>query len=983
MSVELKSIEKAKSLLKQLFRSDNADLDFGIYRIMNFKRAEIEKFIDKDLIEAAEAEFREFAKVSTTELEKKLEKLRIQINEVSPNTIDNRWNVTKNHNSPKVQEFLGVLKNYNEASVSEEQIQDIFNHVYEFFSRYYVDGDFIPRTRYGGSDKYFVPYNGEEVLLHWATKDMYYIKTDEYFNKYTFKTGKNQANFVLVEAQIEQSNIKGDNKYFILHGEDPVFFDPNSGIVEIRFNYRALTDQEKEKYGPRRIQDTLVDIAFEKISASLGQSSLHDILRPSDGKAKSSLKKHLEAYVERNTKDFFIHKDLKGFLSKELDFYLKNEVWDLTELNNITNSQIQMTRAKSKAICSISSKIIAFLMQVEEFQKRLYEKKKLILKTNFIITLDRIKDYCGEEYLESIVTSILENKSQLNEWQELLGINIKNEGDLISKRTLDSKKWKKLPVDTVHFDIDFKLSLLEHVTKNNDLDKVIDGVLLKSENWQALNLLENTFGEKVKVMYIDPPFNTGKDGFLYKDMYNHSSWLTMMHNRLGMAEKLLDNKGSIFVQIDYNENMRLKLLLDNIFGESNFLNELVWKRTFSHGDVGQGAKHLGRLHDLILLYVKSNECKLNELFTPYSEDYIKKNFKHIEKSSGRRFQDVSLTAPGGVSKGNPYYEFLGVKRYWQYSKENMRKLLEQGRIYQKRPGNVPRKKMYLDEAKGVPLQDLWLDISPIQGQSKEYLDFKTQKPEKFMKRIVELATDGEELVLDFFIGSGTTVAVAHKLRRKWIGIEMSDYFSTIVIPRLKEVLAGFGKHEPGGISKEEKWDGGGFIKYHNLEQYEDSLNNIEFVQPDGSIQRRLDRLPDYFVTYMLDYETRDSPSRLALDRFETPFDYRIKTVSGGEEREEPVDLVETFNYLLGLHVHKLKAHNDGGRLYWAVFGERDNEQIVVIWRNSVDLDLEQDRGFIEKNILSDTNPDTIFINGDSYLENASPIEPEFKRLMGV
>ena len=288
---ESKSVDKARGLLKRLFRTENADLDFGIYRIMNFKRAEVERFIDEDLIEAAETEFKEFAKASSVELEKELERRKKEINEFVPGTISDDWVVSKNRELPKVQEFIGVLEEYRAASVSEEQVQDVFNHVYEFFSRYYEDGDFIPRTRYGGHDKYYVPYNGEEVLLHWATKDMYYVKTGEYFNKYSFKAGRFRVTFKLVEAQIELGNVKGDKKFFILHGEDPMIFDEASGDVEIRFNYRTLTDDEIERYSTRKTQEDLINDALDKIGSTLGISPISGILRPSNGEEKSLLRK--------------------------------------------------------------------------------------------------------------------------------------------------------------------------------------------------------------------------------------------------------------------------------------------------------------------------------------------------------------------------------------------------------------------------------------------------------------------------------------------------------------------------------------------------------------------------------------------------------------------------------------------------------------------------------------------------------------------
>jgi len=209
---------------------------------------------------------------------------------------------------------------------------------------------------------------------------------------------------------------------------------------------------------------------------------------------------------------------------------------------------------------------------------------------------------------------------------------------------------------------------------------------------------------KIDLIYIDPPFDskadyrikihlTGTDieqqpniieQFAYSDTWKNgtSSYLEMIIPRLILMRELLSERGSIYVQIDWHVGHYVKVILDEIFGKDNFINEIIWRRTFAHGDIGQGAKHLGRLHDLILLYGKTKDYILNNVYLPYEKDYIEKHFTYIDEKTGRKFQSVSLTAPGGAAKGNPNYEFLGIKRYWQYSKENMQKLLDEGRIYQ-------------------------------------------------------------------------------------------------------------------------------------------------------------------------------------------------------------------------------------------------------------------------------------------------------------
>ena len=330
-----------------------------------------------------------------------------------------------------------------------------------------------------------------------------------------------------------------------------------------------------------------------------------------------------------------------------------------------------------------------------------------------------------------------------------------------------------------------------------------------------------------KLICIDPPFAT-KQEFrdssgtqVYSDKINGSEYIEFIRQRLIILHELLTDDGSIYIEIDWHEGHYVKIIMDELFGKGNFINEIVWKRTFAHGDVGQGAKHLGRLHDIILVYTKTENYTFNQIYTPYEQKYEEEHFRHIEKD-GRRFQSVSLTAPGGAGKGNPYYEFLGIKRYWQYSKENMQKLLDENKIHHTKPGNVPRRKMFLDESSGVPLQDIWIDIPPVQGQANENVNYVTQKPEALIKRIIEISSNEGDLILDSFCGSGTTLAVAEKQNRRWIGIDSSKFAIYTCLKRilnLKKEIGNAGKPlkpEPFGV-----YNAGLYLDGDNLKNLDD------------------------------------------------------------------------------------------------------------------------------------------------------------------
>lgn len=327
------------------------------------------------------------------------------------------------------------------------------------------------------------------------------------------------------------------------------------------------------------------------------------------------------------------------------------------------------------------------------------------------------------------------------------------------------------------------------------------------DNLQVMSHMLKQYRGKVGLIYIDPPFDSkaeykktiklkGKDvsndlnAFeekQYGDMWNNDEYLQFMYERLIIMRELLSDTGSIYLHCDWHKAHHLRCIMEEVFGTERFINEITWKRTFAHGDMGQGAKHLGRISDYIFIYSKSENYILNQLYTPYEDSYIKKHFSN-EDPDGRKWQSVSLTAPGGASKGNPYYEFLGVKRYWQYSQENMKKLYDSGHIYQSKEGNVPRKKMYLDESKGIPLQDIWTDIVPVQGGANENENYPTQKPEELLKRIIEIGSNKGDLVFDCFMGSGTTQAVAMKLGRRFIGADINLGAIETTVKRLNKIL---------------------------------------------------------------------------------------------------------------------------------------------------------------------------------------------------
>lgn len=264
-----------------------------------------------------------------------------------------------------------------------------------------------------------------------------------------------------------------------------------------------------------------------------------------------------------------------------------------------------------------------------------------------------------------------------------------------------------------------------------------------------------------------------------------TAYLSTMAIRIYYMHKLLKDTGSFYLHCDPTMSHYLKLLCDMIFGEKNFRNEITWQRTNTHNDAKQGRKAYGNVIDIILFYTKSDNGTFNQQYVPLNQDYVKSFYK-FEDEDGRKYQLGDLGAPGGEEKGNPYYEFLGIKKFWRYSQERMQNLYKEGRIIQTKEGTVPRLKRYLDESKGNAVQNLWTDIGPLQANSKEKLGYPTQKPESLLERIVLTSSNEGDVVADFFCGCGTTIAAAQKLNRKWLGADISHLAVRLIKKRLTE-----------------------------------------------------------------------------------------------------------------------------------------------------------------------------------------------------
>lgn len=341
-------------------------------------------------------------------------------------------------------------------------------------------------------------------------------------------------------------------------------------------------------------------------------------------------------------------------------------------------------------------------------------------------------------------------------------------------------------VDLIYLDPPFKSNVDYNVLFQEHGEKSAAQIQAFEDTWEW-----NTESAEAYQEIVESGGEVAKAMIAFRTLLGTSdmlAYLSMMAPRLVELHRVLKPAGSLYLHCDPTASHYLKLLLDATFGPKNFVNEIVWKRQTAHSDAAQGAKHFGRLQDVLLLFAKGPGYYWQQPYREYHQEYVDTFYRHVEPGAGRRYTLSDITAPGGASpeKRNPYYEFLGVKRYWRFSEERMKELYAAGRIVQSKPGAVPRQKRYLDEMPGMPLGTWWDDIRPIQAHAAERLGYPTQKPMALLERIVSASSRPGDVVLDPFCGCGTTIDVAHLLGRAWIGIDITHLAIGLIKHRLAD-----------------------------------------------------------------------------------------------------------------------------------------------------------------------------------------------------
>lgn len=1039
----MEKFNRLKELLRTMFQLDRGDLDFGLYRIMNLKAKEIEDFLDHDLLPQVQSALAGNAAETLAELEEELAEARKGARYL-------KVDLETTEKFTELQQLLAEAR----ADVTAET--DVYNHLANFFARYYAEGDFMSLRRYsgGGQSSYLIPYDGEEVKLHWANADQYYIKTTENYASYAFTAGagaeKRRIRFEIAAADNEKDNVKeasGRQRRFLLADNKGVnTVEIINDELVVRFAHRPLTEDEKKTWNGNgnKQQDAINQTAAEHILARLGpawQVLLAAAAPTENNPERTTLDKHLATYTAKNSFDYFIHKDLGGFLRRELDLYLKTDVLNLDDLEAGDTLRLQRALNRSRAVRQVAHKIIAFLAQLEDFQKQLWLKKKFVLETQYCVTLDKVP--------ETLYPEITRNQAQHDEWVELFAID-EIEGDLgngnagytnpLTVEFLTANPY--LVLDTRHFDRAFTDRLLAALSDYGSLEEQLDGLLVHGENFQALNLLQERYGRQLQCVYIDPPYNTDSSSILYKNDYKDSAWISMMENRLSLARSLLRNNGILCCAIDDEEAWRARSLLQNMFEKEIGVAPV---RSTPIGRTSRGK--LSPTHEYALFYggedtvpgplIKTEKEKQRYPYFDEQGHYAWRNLIRTG-TNDKRIDRPKLYYPIFVSDNNglripemewdeekseyqllenpknnevavwpvKWQEGKRIEKNWERGWERVSSEASEYRVQRTsdKSGDQEINIHFIQRMDIASTPKTWWGDSKYASSNhgaKILKNLFMENPFDFPKSValvedsIRASGGGGEgsQIIDFFAGSGTTGHAVINLNRedegerKYILVEVGDHFDTVLLPRIKKVVYSPDWKDGKPVSRNGSSQ---FFKYLRLESYEDTLDSLELTPPSSPQQDMLAQNPalreDYQLRYALGEETSGSAS-LSGKNFTNPFAYTLSVVRDGTRSEVSVDLPETFNFLIGLRVETRRNIED---VLTITGTDPEGRRCLILWRNQEAMD----NSALEPWFTSQRDRfgalDVIYVNGDHTLNAlkqpkdswaAKTIEPVFRELM--
>jgi adenine specific DNA methylase Mod len=795
--------------------------------------------------------------------------------------------------------------------------EELFDKLHSFFSRYFTEsGSIYFNSTPFHNNVYEKVYTDEkDVILFWKTQMLYYVKTDQLFRSMPIEFDGLKFYF---DADLIE-NKKKDKKDSL-----KLYFDASQVENKKANEKRSLTFELKQI----RADDTIVFAVkhSERGIKTKTNEILKELKKNNIKVSEELLKNAFRVFEKQSEVDFFINKNAGAFLQEQFKLWSYQYFWDgAKEWGADRVNQLQILK-------SIAFKTIDFISQFEDELVKIWNKPKFVKNSNYVITLDRIGD-------KKLVEKIKKHKKfseQVKEWRAL-GINEDN---------------PKVPIDTKYFK-DLEMEILGLF---DDLDKSLDGWLIKSENYQALNTILPKFKGQVQTIYIDPPYNTGSDGFMYSDRFMHSSWLSMIHNRIDLSTNFLKIGGLFFSSIAnnakyYYESSKLNLLLDNIFPQR--MGELVWKRRSGSGS--NTIQGITEMHEYILCFGNEKADLNKNILT--QEDLEK--YKHEDEKGVYKWNNTVINQYTKKQRPNLYYPIFyneaeekisfsntqlnnkGVFTIYPSANgnsvffcdiESMKEIHKRGilKVFKEKNGEYKLMiKKYLYNTDGtingniiksvLEKNNTQFNIGGTSQGTRELRDlfnkdtFKNPKPSNLLSLLIHISTkikDSNNYVLDFFAGSGTAAHSVMKLNRddggnrKFILIEMAEYFETVIIPRIKKLSYSFSWKD----GRPEDTDGiGVFFKYYELEQYEDALTNCKYGDSDLFNKKSENPYQDYVFM-------KDEKMLSALE-----IDYKKNKVKVDLSKLYPdIDIAETLSNLTGKWIKAIKGNevefSDGSKI---------------------------------------------------------------------
>lgn len=958
LQVESRFVE----LMTELFQMDEAQaLDFGIYRVIRRHNREVQAFLGQVITDKSGkrleggtlSELLENAFVASGHEEQAEDKFRLKDIEeqlgLKPGMTHEQKEaaLAQAEGFPAIKGLVSEYRSRIESRASQQTVQqdrtEVLNRLYQFFSRHYQDGDFIVERRYGKGGARYVKSTGEDTEFHWATEDMYYIKSGDIFTDFPVRLANGQQILLTVDPeslQATRSALKPNDK---AHYElDAVTKDGE--IIKVRLKYLKGAQTEKQK-------DEIVT-AVQKVGAGGTAENGADIRR------------WLGRFMARNQSDFFIHKRLKEALSEDLDIFLKAEVLDVDQLLAGANQQTDLPKRVMKVariVREVGGHIINFLAALEDFQKALWEKKKLVFETRYVITLDRLERYAPVWLAQNIEAII---KKQRAEWKDLgLGDYAKatacirkTKGDLATAAT---EQYLPLPIDTKNFDAEFKWSMLEAVTAATPLEDALDGMAIQSDNWQALNTLQDKYRDRARSIYIDPPYNTDAGPIDYKNGYRSASWMALMDDRLKLGRRLMRDDGVLCCTIDDYEQKPLGMLLERVFGESSIAGVVSIRINPSGRPKPSG---FAVSHEYGFFVQNSPDSSLDRLdrtaaqMKRYKEsdedgsymwELFRKRGSNSERGARRTLYYPLFVSEAGIriprmtwdestrswiAQEDPKsgetlvypIDDNQIERTWRYKHDDVNKKPKNFRATKDETGTWTVYYKYRPANSGVLPTTMWIDskfsatehgTGVLKKLFKQHDAFSYPKSVYAVEESLKVsgATEDDALVIDFFAGSGTTAHAVLQMNAtsdtntRFLVVEVNKYFEAVTLPRIKKVSASL------------DWDGGAaqkitgpgaFVRVQSLEQYDDTLESLDAGINEGESGELLFQDPAFALRYRLDKTSR--AMYCGVDHFSSPFGYQLKRAEGGgEARPCEVDLVESIPYLLGMDVNRLYRESQG------------------------------------------------------------------------